>query len=221
MQFSKETITILKNCAVLNPTVAFKHGNVIRNITPAKNVLFKAIITETLPQDFQVYQLNRLLNNIAIFDNPYITFSEDYLTISNNNSRIDYYYCHPEILGDTFDLSDKDVVIDNPVVDFIIPSEQIQMMYKVMSTLNLECLRFSTNEKNETILSVIDKQRNKLDNYQYNTHTVANKPFTVDLDFNYVSFTLIPSEYNVKISSEGTVEFYSSEYETTYWVAGS
>lgn len=221
MQISKETLTILKNCSVINPTVAFKKGNIIRNISPAENVLFKAVIKEEFPQDFQIYQLNRLLNNIGIFDEPYLDFKEDHLTINQNNSHIDYYYCPPEVLGEYLDLSTKDVVIETPIVEFTLPAEQIQRIYKVMSSLSLECLRFKTNTSGETLVCVVDQNNNKLDNYQYNTYTKANTKFQFDLDFNYVTFTLIPTDYNVKISDDGVVEFYSPEYETTYWVAGN
>ena len=51
MKISPETNTILKNFAHINQSLFFKKGNVISTMSPQKNILVDATISETIPRD--------------------------------------------------------------------------------------------------------------------------------------------------------------------------
>jgi hypothetical protein len=67
MKLSQETIAILKNFATINQGVFFKEGNTISTMSPQKNILVDAKISETIPQNFGIYDLNNFLSVIFIF----------------------------------------------------------------------------------------------------------------------------------------------------------
>ena len=66
MKLSKETITILKNFATINSGIYFKQGSTISTVSPQKNILADAEISENIPKSFGIYDLNNFLSAISI-----------------------------------------------------------------------------------------------------------------------------------------------------------
>lgn len=220
MELSKETIKILKTCNGVNSTIAFKKGNVVRNASTNGYVLFKAVIKEEFPIDFQIYDLGRFINSISLFDNPFLDFKKEYVAIKNSTGEIKSHYCHPDILGDYFDLSDKDIKIKDPTAEFVLSSDHITKVYRSMSTLGLDCMRIETDKDLTVNMRVFNSSAGTLDDYTVHTFTKAKEPICLDIIMDCHQFTLIPTEYNVKVGNGNVIEFHSPEYNITYWVAG-
>ena len=68
MNLSEYTINVLKNYSQINPSVGFKPGNVIKTISPQKTVMTKATVDETFPSEGAIYDLNRFLGVLSLFD---------------------------------------------------------------------------------------------------------------------------------------------------------
>ena len=62
MKFSDKTISVLKNFSTINQSILFKKGSKLRTISVMKNILAEATITEDLPRDFGIYDLNLFLS---------------------------------------------------------------------------------------------------------------------------------------------------------------
>ena len=61
MKIGSETIALLKNFASINTNIVFKVGDAVSTISNAKNIFAKAVIKETIPKEFAIYDLNSLL----------------------------------------------------------------------------------------------------------------------------------------------------------------
>ena len=59
MKISDTTFDVLKNFSTINQSLAFKAGNVIRTVSPQKNILAQAKVAESFPVDFAIYELNQ------------------------------------------------------------------------------------------------------------------------------------------------------------------
>lgn len=221
MELSKETIKILKTCNGINPTIAFKKGNIIRNASPNGYVLFKALIEEEFPIDFQLYDLGKFINSISLFGNPFLDFKEDYVAIKNSTSQIRNYYCHPEILGKYFDLTGKDINIETPIAEFELSSDHITKIYRSMSILGLDCMRIMTTPEKDVNVRVLARDAGTMEDYTVHTFTKATEDISLDIIMDCHQFTLIPTDYIVKVGNGNVIEFHSSEYNMTYWVAGN
>ena len=68
MQFSNDTIDILKNFSEINQNILVKEGNTLSTISVMKNILADAEITETFPKEFGIYDLNDFLAKASIHD---------------------------------------------------------------------------------------------------------------------------------------------------------
>ncbi len=60
MQLSEKTIGILKNFATINQSILIKDGSNINTMSVQKNVLASAVVEESFPQEFGIYDLNEI-----------------------------------------------------------------------------------------------------------------------------------------------------------------
>ena len=65
MKLTAETTAILKNYAAINQNIQFKQGQSLSTISPQKNILTTAEISEDIPNTFAIYDLNKLLGALS------------------------------------------------------------------------------------------------------------------------------------------------------------
>ena len=75
MELSTETQNILKNFSEINQSLAFKQGKTLKTVSPQKNILAQAEVTEEFPKDFAVYELNKFLGTLAMFNKATFDFN--------------------------------------------------------------------------------------------------------------------------------------------------
>ena len=86
MKLSNGTVTVLKNFSTINPNLVIKAGNTISTMSAMKNIVAKAKVEETFPQDFAIYDLNEFLASISLFTNPDLEFKNDFVVITESGS---------------------------------------------------------------------------------------------------------------------------------------
>ena len=69
MKFTDNTIVLLKNFSAINTNLQFTTGNVLKTISPQKNILARTKVEEHFPQDFAIYDLNKFLGAISLLIN--------------------------------------------------------------------------------------------------------------------------------------------------------
>ena len=84
MKISNDTLAILKNFASINSNVLIKPGNMVKTISPVKNVLVESHVTEDFPVEFGVWDLNKFLATVNLFTDPIFNFEDKYVTISES-----------------------------------------------------------------------------------------------------------------------------------------
>ena len=58
MKLSSHTTSVLKNFATINQNLVIKEGNSIATMSAMKNIVAKAEVEETFPQEIAIYDLN-------------------------------------------------------------------------------------------------------------------------------------------------------------------
>ena len=89
MKLSETTVNLLKNFSSINQSILFKAGSRLRTISVMKNILVEANITEELPKDFGIYDLNQFLNGLSLHGSPDLDFekADDYVLIKEGRMR--------------------------------------------------------------------------------------------------------------------------------------
>ena len=70
MQLSSDTINVLKNFSDINQNILVKSGKTLTTISTMKNILAEAEISDSMPQEFAIYDLPEFLRTIDMFSKP-------------------------------------------------------------------------------------------------------------------------------------------------------
>jgi hypothetical protein len=89
MILSKKTHEILKNFAGINPNICITAGSKIVTLSPTKNIMAEAEVSETFEHDVRIFDLNRFLSTVSLLANPELDFAKDHLVISGGSGAAD------------------------------------------------------------------------------------------------------------------------------------
>ena len=87
MKFSEETMSILKNFSAINNGIYFEQGNVVKTVSPKKSILAEAKTEDSVPVEFGIYDLNKFLGAISLFDSPELSFESNHLVMTSDKAK--------------------------------------------------------------------------------------------------------------------------------------
>ena len=216
MKLSSETLAILKNYGNINQGIHFKTGNIIKTISPHKNILTQAEITEEIPCDFGLYDLNNFLSVISLHkDEPELDFDNRHVLIVGNNerSKIKYRFCDPTMIVTP---PENDIEMPNPEIKFTLTSEDFQWILRAASVLSSPQIGIeSDGDKINIITFDLQNDSAHTDSLEIGDGNSA----TFRMIFKTESLTkLLPGSYDVSISSKGIAFFVNQSVKIQYYV---
>ena len=87
MELTNNTMTVLKNFSGINQNLLVREGNTIKTISEAKNVLATAVVEESFPQPFGIYDLNEFIGVLGLVDQPRLKFEDESVTVGDSTGR--------------------------------------------------------------------------------------------------------------------------------------
>ena len=157
MKLTAETLAILKNYAAINQNIQFKQGKTLSTISPQKNILTSAEISEDIPQTFAIYDLNKLLGALSLFDKtPELNFGENKLNIHSGEYVLDYVYGDPAMLVLP---PEKKLDFPEPEINFKLTKDAYDATLKAAQVLSLPELVVQ-GDGNKTFLVATDTNNN-------------------------------------------------------------
>ena len=214
MKINKDTLNTLKNFSDINMSIEVKAGNTLRTVSVQKNILAQAEVETTFPQDFAIYEVNRFLGAISLFDNPDFEFGEKSVRIGNDRNSLNYVYCDPSMIVTP---PEKNITVPDPEVRFKLTQGNLSQVLKAGHVLGTPEISVESSG-DKMVMKALDVNNDSSDT------------FTVDLDgqvnggkFRFVlkieNFKMISADYDVEISSKGIARFSNSTSNTQYWIA--
>jgi hypothetical protein len=215
MKLSNDTLNILKNFASINSGIVFNQGKTIKTISGNKNILAEATITEEIPVEFGVYDLNNFLTVLSLHkEEPVIDFGDKMAVISglSGRSRLNYRFCDPTMVVAppakpiampdpeiAFELSDSDL-------DWVIRSSSVLSSPNIAvvsdgSKVSLQCFDATNDSASTNTLDVADGNGDRF-----------------KMIFKTEALKMIPGSYDVRISSRGVSHFRNKAKDLQYWI---
>ncbi|MBC8442782.1 MAG: hypothetical protein H8D80_01190 [Proteobacteria bacterium] len=215
MKISKDTSEILKNFSSINSNILVKPGNVIRTISPVRNIMAEAKVSETFDTQFGIWDLNKFLGTVSLFTNPEFDFEETKVTITGNKgASVVYYYAEPKLLT----TADKKIQMPEGVVDFTLKNSDLVELQKASSVLQVPDLALRSTDNGEIELVALDKKEPSSNSYSI---TVGDN--TNDADFTFYfkveNLKILPGDYNVSVTDKVVSEFEHTTRDLKYWIA--
>ena len=122
MKLENRTMQILKNFAMINPSMLFREGSVQTTIAPQRNILARSTIKEEFPQEFAIFDLSRFLGVLSLFNEPEIDYDENRVLISQGRQKVAYTFADPELIVAP---PSKTPNVQNPEVSFRLTTDNL------------------------------------------------------------------------------------------------
>ena len=212
MELSKETQDILKNFSEINQSLAFKEGKVLKTVSPQKNILARAEVTEHFPQDFAVYELNKFLGTLSMFNKPTFEFNGNHVKMVEGKKRVKYIYADPSMFVAP---PEKDIEFPDPEVQFNLTQSDLDSLLRAAAVLHLPEIGI-VGDGSKMELTVMDVNNSSTDEVGIEVGE-TDKNFQVV--FKHENLKLMRDDYDVKISSRGIAHFKSNGIGVEYWIA--
>ena len=215
MQISKETLEVLHNFASINPNIMISPGQQLKTIAEAKNIMAQSEIVDDFPAEFGIYDLNEFLSVINLIDQGSLSFEEGYVTISNGNASIKYFYSDPDILT----TPTKEINMPDPEFSVNITDDQMGQIRKAAAVLGHAELVITNKDKGQIYAEVQDVN----DPTSNNFYLLIDSDNACTNEFNFVfsipNLKLLPGDYYVNISSKLISHWTNSDFPVNYYIA--
>ena len=213
MKLSDKTLSVLKNFSTINQSILFKQGNKLRTISVMKNILAEATITEELPKDFGIYDLNQFLNGLGLHQNPELDFvNEGHVVIKEGRMRSKYFFADPNVI-----ITPPEKAIDLPSEDvsFELRTEQLDKLLKAAAIYQLPDLAVVGGEGVVKIL-VRDKKNDTSNDFSI---VVGETDKEFSFNFKVENIKILPGTYDVIVSQKLLSRFTSKNHDLLYYIA--
>ena len=214
MKLSENTVGFLKNYATINQSLEFREGNLLRTVSPLNTILASVEISEDFPKTFPIYELNRFLGTLALFNDPDLDFAEEGVTISDTSHEAQYRYCGSSSMFQT--PPEKDITFPDPDVEFTLEKDVFKKTINAANTLGLPEVVVEGNGT-ETRLVVSDTGNTTSDRFSTGVGP-TDKTFRMIFKTENLN-KIMEGTYEVKLSSKRISHFKRTTDSLQYWIA--
>jgi hypothetical protein len=213
MKLSPETITVLKNFATINHAIQFKSGNKLSTVSPGKTVLAQAVLKDSFPEDFCIYDLNQFLSVYSINKNPEINFDINDVVFNSGRSKIRYRKTQKEMIVIP---PEKEIKLASVDCSFTFTDEDYASVLKTANILSSP--NISVFSDGETIqISTFDASDDSAHTNTLDVGEGNGKKYKII--FKTENIKMIPGTYKVEISFKGIGHFKNTKEDIQYWIA--
>ena len=214
MKVSEKTINLLRNYANINQSIEFREGKILKTVSPLNTILASVEIEEEFPRTFPIYELNRFLGTLALFQNPELDFTDNGVDISDDNHEATYRYCGSSSMFQT--PPEKNITFPDAEVSFELSLEQFKKTINAANTLGLPEVIVEGNGS--------DIQLVVSDTGNVSSDIFSTKVGATDKIFRMIFKTenlnkIMEGTYDVKLSSKRISHFKRTTDSLQYWIA--
>lgn len=223
MIIHNETIEILKNFAEINQSLVIEQGDVVKTVSEQTNVMAKADLEQSFPQDFAIYDLNKFLGVLSLFAEPRFDFSERSVRIqssvdANNfvagDSVAEYQFATISLFEDERKILKKNIELPTIDATFKLEEKYLVSVMRAASVMSLP--EIAVVAKNGKITMQAIDSKTSIDSY-------AVELGTSDSDFRMIfkieNLKMMKGSYDVSISNKGLGHFKNCDRKLQYWIA--
>ena len=216
MKLSKHTLNMLKNFSDINMSIEIKKGNVLRTVSVQKNILAQAELEDEFPKDFAIYELNRFLGAVSLFDDPELEFNAKSVNIGTTKHSADYVYCDPSMIVTP---PENNITFPDPEVKFTLTQDSLSQVMRASNVLGTPEIAIEGGpHPNDSIrIKALDVNNDSTDTFQVVLDEKSGHTFR--FVFKTENMKMIPGNYDVEISSKGISHFSLQGAKLQYWIA--
>ena len=214
MKVSDRTTNLLKNYANINQSIEFREGKLLKTVSPLNTILASVEVEEEFPKTFPIYELNRFLGTLSLFNDPELNFDENGVSITDDKHSAIYRYCGSSSMFQT--PPDKDITFPDAEVEFELSHEQFKTTINAANTLGLPEV---VVEGNGTDIELVVSDTGNVSSDRFST-TVGKTDKTFHMIFKTENLNkILEGDYTVALSSKRISHFKRKTDSLQYWIA--
>jgi hypothetical protein len=210
MKIDTNTTNILKNFAKINPSILIVEGNTLKTISTSKTIMAKAKVSTDFTDRFAIYNLDRFISTLSLFNEPELKFSDKYVDISDGSKKTHYVAADENTITKP---PEKEINLPSIDVSFKLVNENLKDVERAAGVLGLPEIIVAGDGQN-IYLQAADSKNPSGDLYSI---IIGETTKTFKAIFKSENIKIIPGEYEVNISSRGISHFIGGDVE--YWIA--
>lgn len=213
MRLTKETINILKNFASINSNIFIQPGNTLKTRSMGSNIFAIAKVQEDFDTEIGIWDLNKFLGVISMFNNPDLEFHDKYVDISNGKSSVKYFYAQKSVLT----IPTRDIKMPEVLFSFTLEEQDLNEIMKASSILQVSDLSIIA-EDGKILIKVDDSTNNTSDSIE----------LVIDEDYSGPDFRgmikvsdlkFVPGDYKVDMTNTIIARFTHTSNNLVYYTA--
>lgn len=209
MKIGVRTTQILKNFAVINPSLLFKPGSTLVTMSPNKTMMVKATVAEEFPKQFAIYDLSRMHGVLSLFNEPDIEFGDSHLIIKDKSHSLNYTYADVSMIEVP---PEKEIKLKTQEIKFKLTPEHLTSIQRALGVLGLPEIAV-VGDREKICLTTSDSKNPTSDRYSIEVGETSHE---FKMVFKSENIKLLSAEYDVVISSAGIGHFKTTDIE--YWI---
>jgi hypothetical protein len=213
MKFKDNTISVLKNFSTINPSVMLRKGNLIKTVSPQKDVMAVSTIEEEIDGDAGIYNISQFLSSLTLFNDPEIRFDNGFFSISDGKRSINYTYAAENLI-----LSPKkdSLPVGDVHTEFDISYAEIKNLINASSVLQLPDIQITSIDDGQVRISTTDKKNPTTNVYSVVLPATVHGEIGKKIEIATTKLKLLQGDYHVSIG-QTIVEWKTDT--VTYWIA--
>lgn len=214
MQITRNTIDILKNYSEINSSLLVEEGSTLKTISMQKNILAKAVVSESFERRFAIYELPQFLNvaNSSTFEGADFNFQENFVIVQKGGARSRYFYADES----TIVAPQKELTMPSAEINFTLTESDFVVLKNMASVLAKPDLVVHSDGK-EVLITIKDKKDAATNDF--NLAIGEGNGDVYEQYFKADNLKLLKGDYDVSISQKGISYFKHKNVELEYWIA--
>lgn len=219
MDISEKTIAILNNFAGINESILFRPGRDISTISSGKNIYATARVGEQFDREIAIFDLNKLLAVVKLYENPVFEFNETFMVIRNgvnSNQYTRYYYSSPNVVVAP---PAKGIVFpDNPTVSFELTQSDMQTLVRGCNIMGLKEVEIVGVENEPISIRGFSSGNQSAGDFNHSFNLTANSNFSFQIQVENLS-KLMAGDYEIAISDHKISRFINKKTNVVYYIS--
>jgi hypothetical protein len=169
----------------------------------------RAQIDETIEKDFGIFDLNRFLGVLSLFDDPELLLCDNYVKVTDGRKSVNFIYADPitMILP-----PNKDIKVGESYVEFNLTADNLQNLMRASSVLQLPEIAL-VGEDGRLLLRAMDSKNSSNNTFELEVKETSK---TFKIIFSCNNLKMMSKSYDVFVA-KGIGHFVSDD-GVQYWI---
>jgi hypothetical protein len=217
MKLSDNTLTVLKNFGSINQGILFKKGKTLRTVSTGKNILAKATITDEIPSDFGIYDLNEFLSVVSLHKNDLeLEFDDKNVVISGQKgrSKIKYRFCESNMI---IVPPEKELQMPDPEISVSLSESDFKWILDSANVLGSPQIAIQSDGVVVKVVTLdVTNDASHTQALELETEGSGNKYRMIFKTENIQK--ILSGGYEIKVSSKGIAHFKNTKFPIEYYI---